>query len=75
MSEPLQDDTSNTAPKKSHENTPFMLYRVVFRKKGQVSSCFSKITNLALDENIMVQTDHGLEPAIVFKQKAAKHQG
>jgi cell fate regulator YaaT (PSP1 superfamily) len=71
MSEPLEDDTKNAAPGQGYDSNPQILYRVVFRQKGQVTSCISKINNLALEENVMVQTDHGLEPAIVFKKGIA----
>lgn len=69
MNESQQSDTiieDNSNP--GSDPAPLLLYRIIFRKNGQVTSCYSKISNLTLDEVVMVQTDHGLEPALVFKK-------
>lgn len=39
-------------------------YRIRFRAARQAHSAYSRIQNIKADEIVMVQTDHGLEPAI-----------
>jgi len=41
-------------------------YRVRFRSDGQEFTAAAKISNLNRDDNVMIKTDHGLEPALVF---------
>ncbi len=45
-------------------------YTVQFRPGEQIVSAASRIQNLKTDEIVMVQTDHGLEPAVI---RAAAH--
>lgn len=45
---------------------PLNYYRIQFRLEGQVHTAGSKIASLRKGEVVMVQTDHGQEPAIVF---------
>ena len=44
---------------------PSSNYRIQFRKKDQILFAVSRIQNLKVDETVMVQTDHNLEPARV----------
>ncbi len=41
-------------------------YRIRFRQDGQEFTAVSKIASLMRDEVVMVKTDHGLEPALVY---------
>lgn len=49
------------------EQTPQLpkCYTVQFRPGEQIASAASRILNLKTDEIVMVQTDHGLEPAVI----------
>jgi len=40
-------------------------YKIQFRPEEQKVSAVSKLNNLQIDEAVMVQTDHGLEPAAI----------
>ncbi len=53
-------------PVKLTSKEPGKFYRVRFRDKRQVHSCVAKIHNLAANEIVMVQTDHGLEPSSII---------
>jgi cell fate regulator YaaT (PSP1 superfamily) len=50
----------------SGEETETHFYRVRFRRDGQEFTAMAKMPNLKRDEPVMVKTDHGLEPAIVY---------
>ncbi|MCK9293847.1 MAG: hypothetical protein M0P70_02085 [Desulfobulbaceae bacterium] len=41
------------------------IYKIRFRKNEQIFSASSQVTNLKLGEEVMIQTDHGPEPARV----------
>ncbi len=41
------------------------LYKIRFRKNGQLYSVVSPIANLRGNEIVMIKTDHGLEPAVI----------
>lgn len=41
-------------------------YRVRFRSDGQEFTAAATISNLNRDDYVMIKTDHGLEPALVF---------
>lgn len=41
-------------------------YRIRFREEGQEFTGSAKIANLKRDDMVMVKTDHGLEPAVIF---------
>ncbi len=41
-------------------------YRIRFRADGQEFTAMAKIPNLRRNETVMVKTDHGLEPAVVY---------
>ena len=41
-------------------------YRVRFRSNGQEFTAAAKISNLNRDESVMIKTDHGLEPALIY---------
>ena len=41
-------------------------YRVRFRSNGQEFTASAKISNLNRDESVMIKTDHGLEPALIY---------
>ncbi|MBU0729132.1 MAG: hypothetical protein KKA70_05270 [Proteobacteria bacterium] len=45
-------------------------YKIQFREAEQVHSATSKIINLAVNDVILAQTDHGLEPAMVLEAGA-----
>lgn len=46
-------------------NAPESCYTIQFRPGGQFSSAVSRIQNLKINELVMAQTEHGLEPATV----------
>ncbi len=46
--------------------TAMALYRIQFRKGDQVFSAPGRLHNLKKDDTAMVQTDHGLEPALIM---------
>lgn len=56
-------ETSGTRKKEEK-----VYYRIRFRNDGQEFTAESKIQGLLRNEAIMVKTDHGLEPAIVYGQ-------
>lgn len=41
-------------------------YRIRFRERGQEFTASARIANLKRNETVMVKTDHGLEPAVIF---------
>ncbi len=41
------------------------LYKIQFREKSQIFSATSQLPNLKINEMVMIQTDHNLEPATV----------
>lgn len=51
---------------KHNARRPLNYYRIQFRPEGQVHTAGSKIAALKKGEAVMVQTDHGQEPARVF---------
>ncbi len=48
------------------EETEGFFYRIRFRTDGQEFTAVAKLPNLKRDETVMVKTDHGLEPALVY---------
>ena len=48
------------------EETELHFYRIRFRPDGQEFTAMAKMPNLRRDEMVMVKTDHGLEPAVVY---------
>ncbi|MGI9536681.1 MAG: PSP1 domain-containing protein [Desulfocapsaceae bacterium] len=48
------------------EEPEFHFYRMRFRHDGQEFTATAKMPNLKRDEMVMVKTDHGLEPAVVY---------
>ena len=64
----------NTAKEEQHQakygkhnaRRPLNYYRIQFRPEGQVHTAGSKVEALKKGEAVMVQTDHGQEPARVF---------
>ena len=48
------------------EETEGFFYRIRFRTDGQEFTAMAKMPNLRRDETVMVKTDHGLEPALVY---------
>jgi cell fate regulator YaaT (PSP1 superfamily) len=59
--EPGQDQ-----PGKHHARRPLHYYRLQFRQAEQVYSAGAKIPSLRKEEVVMVQTDHGQEPAVIL---------
>jgi len=51
---------------KKSADPPREFYRVRFRRDGQEFTAAAPIANLNRDERVMIKTDHGLEPALVF---------
>ncbi len=57
-----QNAEQNSTP----EGTQLHYYRMRFRHDGQEFTALAKMPNLRRDEMVMVKTDHGLEPAVVY---------
>ncbi len=57
-----QNAEQNSTP----EETQLHYYRMRFRHDGQEFTAVAKMPNLRRDEMVMVKTDHGLEPAVVY---------
>jgi cell fate regulator YaaT (PSP1 superfamily) len=59
-----------TEEKTEQQNQPtkpdIQYYRIRFREQGQEFTAAARIANLKRTETVMVKTDHGLEPAVVF---------
>ena len=60
MSEQKAEQNIKAEESKSH------FYRIRFRRDGQEFTAMAKMPNLRRDETVMVKTDHGLEPAVVY---------
>ena len=59
-----QEKSQPSQGKKQHSlNSANKFHQIRFRLKGHIHSAASKIQNLADDELVMVETDHGQEPA------------
>lgn len=58
--QPQQSDTENNAEEQ------YSFYRIQLRPNGQSYNAASKISGLRKNEVVMVQTDHGLEPALLM---------
>lgn len=68
MTEPEKKDTRNLKnEKKRHTAGPNALYRIAFRDGAQIHSAYSKLTNLAIGDSVMVKSEQGMEPARIFK--------
>jgi len=52
---------------RSETDMEITIYRIQFRKGGQLSTASSMISGLAFDSVVMVKTDHGPEPARIAK--------
>lgn len=65
---PQEPETTNpdTAAAESSEQTSSVSYRIQFRASEQIFSAMSRIPNLKAGEIVMVQAEHGLEPATVI---------
>lgn len=48
------------------EKPETQFYRIRFREHGQEFTASAKIDNLTREDPVMVKTDHGLEPAVIF---------
>jgi len=59
-----QEGTSEV--NKQPADAPLEFYRIRFRSNGQEFTAAAKISNLNRDESVMIKTDHGLEPALVY---------
>ncbi|MDA8163421.1 MAG: regulatory iron-sulfur-containing complex subunit RicT [Desulfobacteraceae bacterium] len=53
------------APEPAPAPEPCKCYRIQFREQGQVCSALTTLRDLKPGEAVMVQTEHGLEPALV----------
>ena len=64
---PLQEDSSQkTAPENSGEENLANHFKIQFRPNEQICSAATRLQGLKKDEVVMVQTEHGLEPARVL---------
>lgn len=59
ISETTEEQTSETTPAPESSRC----YRIQFREQGQICSAATSLRDLKPGEVVMVQTDHGLEPA------------
>jgi len=53
-------------PNRDQTESDRQFYRIRFRSDGQEFTAVSRITGLERGESVMVKTDHGLEPAVVY---------
>jgi len=58
--------SENIAENKKPAEPDKQFYRIRFRNDGQEFTAGAKIVNLRREEAVMVKTDHGLEPAVVY---------
>ncbi|MEW6521785.1 MAG: regulatory iron-sulfur-containing complex subunit RicT [Thermodesulfobacteriota bacterium] len=70
----MQQDQDQTPDPEKVEK----IYRIRFRKNEQIFSATAQVANLKTGDEVMIQTDHGLEPARVtglgpLLDPAAKH--
>jgi len=63
----MNQETINNTPAAEEENqsptNPASHFKIQFRPKEQIFSASTRLQGLQKDEVVMVQTDHGLEPA------------
>ncbi len=64
MNETPETPPEELVPEDQH-NAPETCYTIQFRPGDQFFSAVSRIQNLKIDELVMAQTEHGLEPATV----------
>jgi len=60
-----QEKTISAEPDSKQDKPADRWYQVQFRAKEQIHIASARIQNLKSDEEVMVSTSHGLEPAIV----------
>ncbi len=65
--EEIQEKDNQPAQQDEQSQSAGRYYKLQFRETEQVHSAFSKIPNLTLNEIVLAQTDHGLEPAMVLE--------
>ena len=66
MSETVNEETVD----ESAGDEEVFFYRVQFREGGQQSTAVATISGLLAGTAVMVQTDHGLEPAHIARYSA-----
>ncbi|KPK23358.1 MAG: hypothetical protein AMJ61_15890, partial [Desulfobacterales bacterium SG8_35_2] len=66
MSELQENNSQNPAPENIPKEMVTNHYKVQFRPAEQICSASTRLQGLKKDEIVMVQTDHGLEPARVL---------
>jgi len=63
------NETPETPPEElgqeDQHHAPETCYTIQFRPGAQLFSAVSRIRDLKVDELVMAQTEHGLEPAII----------
>ena len=64
----MSDDNTEQA-KTSTPETRY--YRIRFREHGQEFTAAAAVPNLKINDAVMVKTDHGLEPAVVYGKAPA----
>ena len=60
----MGDDIQEQESKPSEVESRF--FRIRFRELGQEFTASAKVTGLKQDDTVMVKTDHGLEPAVIY---------
>ncbi len=66
MTAPEENKENQTEEQKDREEKPLSYYRVRFRPEELVHTACSRISNLQKGDIVMIQTDHGPEPATVL---------
>jgi cell fate regulator YaaT (PSP1 superfamily) len=66
MNQQPQKDQRPAPPEKKDENRPLDYYKIRFRHAEHDFSAATRLQHLHKDEVVMVQTEHGLEPARVL---------
>ena len=68
MSETVSEETVDEPA--GDEEVEVFFYRIQFREGGQQSTAVATISGLLAGTAVMVQTDHGLEPAHIARYSA-----
>lgn len=66
MNQPENNYEPPASPENNGKNEPVYNFKVQFRPAEQIFSAVTKLQGLKKDEVVMVQTEHGLEPARVL---------
>ncbi|MBW2483729.1 MAG: hypothetical protein JRF05_00025 [Deltaproteobacteria bacterium] len=66
MNQPQENNNQAASPENTGTEVPANHFKVQFRPAEQICSAATKLQGLRKDEVVMVQTDHGLEPARIL---------